>query len=113
MRKRSLFEKAELIGRQRAPGVQAGRRRRRYRRHRAPVKGLPRARVVLVLGAVEVAIDFDVQVRELRLQRARKAIERDDVSAAQAAYEAGYSNPANFSTAFKRLFGLSPSDVRG
>lgn len=52
-------------------------------------------------------------LRELRLQRARKAIERDDVSVAQAAYEAGYSNPANFSTAFKRLFGLSPSDVRG
>jgi AraC-like DNA-binding protein len=50
--------------------------------------------------------------RELRLQRAREAMERDGISVAQAAYEAGYSNPANFSTAFKRLFGLSPRDVQ-
>ncbi|MEQ9554241.1 MAG: AraC family transcriptional regulator [Rhodospirillales bacterium] len=50
--------------------------------------------------------------RELRLQRAREAIERDGVSVAQAAYDAGYSNPANFSTAFKRLFGLSPSETK-
>jgi transcriptional regulator GlxA family with amidase domain len=50
--------------------------------------------------------------RELRLERARDAIERDGVSVAQAAYEAGYSNPANFSTAFKRQFGLNPSTVR-
>lgn len=50
--------------------------------------------------------------RELRLERAREAIERDGISVARAAYDAGYSNPANFSTAFKRLFGLSPSEVR-
>lgn len=49
--------------------------------------------------------------RELRLMQARDAIERDGASVAQAAYDAGYSNPANFSTAFKRLFGLSPSEV--
>jgi AraC-like DNA-binding protein len=50
--------------------------------------------------------------RELRLQRAREAIERNGASVAQAAYDAGYSNPANFSTAFKRLFGLSPSEAK-
>ena len=50
--------------------------------------------------------------RELRLQNARAAIERDGISVGEAAYIAGYSNPANFSTAFKRFFGLSPSDVK-
>jgi AraC-like DNA-binding protein len=50
--------------------------------------------------------------RELRLEHARIAIEREGKSVAEAAYGAGYSNPANFSTAFKRQFGLSPSEAR-
>ncbi|HCS71542.1 MAG TPA: AraC family transcriptional regulator, partial [Rhodospirillaceae bacterium] len=50
--------------------------------------------------------------RELRLEQARIAIEREGKSVAEAAYGAGYSNPANFSTAFKRQFGLSPSEAR-
>lgn len=50
--------------------------------------------------------------RELRLLRARDAMERDGISVAEAAYDAGYSNPANFSTAFKRMFGLSPREAK-
>lgn len=50
--------------------------------------------------------------RELRLEHARIAIEREGKSVAEAAYGAGYSNPANFSTAFKRQFGLSPTRAR-
>lgn len=50
--------------------------------------------------------------RELRLQDARLAIEKEGISIAEAAYRAGYANPASFSTAFKRLFGLSPSTVK-
>ncbi len=50
--------------------------------------------------------------REVRLQRARQAIEHDGISVGEAAYMAGYSSAANFSTAFRRLFGLSPGDVK-
>lgn len=54
-------------------------------------------------------VDF---VRQCRLRQARKAIEQDGLSVSEAAYLAGYSNPANFSTAFKRMFGLTPSQSR-
>lgn len=50
--------------------------------------------------------------RRQALQRARTALEQQGVSIAQAAYIAGYSSTANFATAFKRSFGVSPSEVR-
>ena len=51
-------------------------------------------------------------LRCLRLERARLALERGDVPIAEAAFLAGYASPANFATAFKRRFGLTPTDVR-
>ncbi|MEF2070966.1 helix-turn-helix transcriptional regulator [Consotaella aegiceratis] len=51
-------------------------------------------------------------IRRRSLERARFALEKDGLSIAEAAHLAGYSNPANFSTAFKRLFGVSPKSVR-
>lgn len=54
-------------------------------------------------------VDF---VREYRLHQARKAMDQDGISVSEAAYLAGYTNPANFSTAFKKLFGLTPSQSR-
>jgi len=51
-------------------------------------------------------------VRQRRLDRARLLLERDGISVTEASYQAGYSSPANFSTAFKRAFGVSPSQVR-
>ncbi len=50
-------------------------------------------------------------IRRFMLEKAREALERDAVSIAEAAHIAGYSSPANFSTAFKREFGLSPKQV--
>ena len=52
-------------------------------------------------------------VRECRLHKARHAMDREGISVSEAAYRAGYSNPANFSTAFKKLFGMTPSQARG
>lgn len=52
-------------------------------------------------------------VRRWRLERARSALEFEGVTIAEAAYMSGYGSPANFSTAFKRHFGISPSDVTG
>lgn len=51
-------------------------------------------------------------VRARRLERARRAMEQEGASIGEAAFLAGYGSPANFSTAFKRHFGLSPSDLQ-
>ncbi|MGQ3301557.1 helix-turn-helix transcriptional regulator [Reyranella sp.] len=51
-------------------------------------------------------------VRSRRLDRSRRLLEREGISVAQAAYEAGYSSAANFATAFRRRFGLSPRQAR-
>jgi AraC-like DNA-binding protein len=51
-------------------------------------------------------------VRSTRLERASEALERDGVSIAQAAHLAGYANPAHFTTAFKRTYGVLPSQRR-
>lgn len=50
-------------------------------------------------------------LQEYRLQRAYRALEAGS-PVSRAAYAAGYSSPANFSTAFKRRFGVSPKEVR-
>lgn len=54
---------------------------------------------------------FD-HLRSLGLERARLSLEREGISVSEAAFLAGYTNPANFATAFKRRFGLTPTDVR-
>lgn len=51
-------------------------------------------------------------IREHRLQRARLALERDAVSVKQAAALAGYTSAANFATAYKRCFGVTPTLAR-
>jgi len=51
-------------------------------------------------------------VRQRKLENAREAIEKKGLTVSEAAYLAGYNNPANFATAFKREFGLSPKLLR-
>ncbi|MEG6508952.1 helix-turn-helix transcriptional regulator [Methyloligella sp. 2.7D] len=51
-------------------------------------------------------------VRAMRLKKARDALAADGVSVAEAARLAGYGNPANFATAFKRVYGVSPREAR-
>ncbi|MBP0617581.1 helix-turn-helix transcriptional regulator [Jiella mangrovi] len=51
-------------------------------------------------------------IRRRNLNRARRAIEHEGLSVAEAAHVAGYRSAANFSTAFKRHFGMSPKSVR-
>ena len=50
-------------------------------------------------------------LQEHRLQCSYRALEAGS-PVSSAAYAAGYSSPANFSTAFKRRFGVSPKHVR-
>lgn len=58
---------------------------------------------------------FDVSVmayvRQLRLERARMALEREGVSVQEAAGVAGYGCAENFATAFRRQYGCSPKQV--
>ncbi|TBU94047.1 helix-turn-helix domain-containing protein [Stutzerimonas kirkiae] len=54
---------------------------------------------------------FEYQ-RQRKLQQARDALEQQGASISQAAWLAGYSSAANFSTAFKRTFGITPKQVR-
>ena len=48
-------------------------------------------------------------VRTRRLELARLALLEQGITVSEAAYQAGYSSPANFSTAFQREFGYTPS----
>lgn len=54
---------------------------------------------------------FEYQ-RARRLQSAREALEREGATVTDAAWRAGYNSAANFATAFKRQFGISPRQVR-
>ena len=51
-------------------------------------------------------------VRRRRLEVARDALARDGVSVGEAAWLAGYSSAANFATAFRRSFGIAPTEAR-
>lgn len=51
-------------------------------------------------------------VRQRKLELARDALEGQGLSVSQAAYMAGYNSSANFSTAFRRAFGVPPKSVR-
>lgn len=62
--------------------------------------------------AVQGCSLFEYQ-RLRKLLQAREALERQGVSITQAAWLAGYGSAANFATAFKRAFGISPKQVRG
>lgn len=54
---------------------------------------------------------FDFLQKE-RLGQARLALMHEGISVEQAAALAGYANATGFATAFRRCFGLSPSQVR-
>lgn len=51
-------------------------------------------------------------LREHRLQRAARALQHQGASVAQAAEIAGYTSQANFSTAFRRHYGVPPKHYR-
>ena len=49
-------------------------------------------------------------VRDLRLKQAAQLLRQGDVDISQVAYTVGFSAPNVFSTAFKKYFGVSPSE---
>jgi AraC-like DNA-binding protein len=51
-------------------------------------------------------------LRTSRLKSAREALLHQGLTVTEAAYAVGYTNPANFSTAFRRHFGYVPSSCQ-
>ena len=51
-------------------------------------------------------------LRDVRMERARQGLEQEGWTVSQAAYFVGYRHASNFSTAFRRRFRVSPSDIR-
>lgn len=51
-------------------------------------------------------------LRHCRLKRAMLALQKEGISIGQAASIAGYTSPANFATALRRTFNISPSQLR-
>lgn len=50
-------------------------------------------------------------VRRMRLDKAMSVLRSRSVTVQEASTIAGYTNPANFATAFKRQFGMTPREV--
>ncbi len=58
------------------------------------------------------AMTIGTFIRKQRLARARFEIEQEGKRVSEAAYAAGYDNPSSFSTAFRKEFGISPSECK-
>lgn len=52
-------------------------------------------------------------IRNEKLNEAWRLLMQEGISVGEAAYRAGYSSAANFTTAFKRRFGVLPKHLRG
>ncbi len=51
-------------------------------------------------------------MREYRLQRARQLLQNSELSISEVAYQVGFRDPAYFSRAFSKAFGIAPSEIR-
>ena len=49
-------------------------------------------------------------IRNLRLQQAAKLLAQGDTTISQVTYAVGFSNPTHFASAFKKSFGVTPSE---
>lgn len=59
----------------------------------------------------ELGLTVKKYIRQRRLYLAKAHLERGLVTITEAAYEAGYNHPANFTIAFKKEFGIPPAKV--
>lgn len=51
-------------------------------------------------------------VQQVRMEKAKVLVQETTDPIADIAYLSGYNDPPNFTAAFKRHFGLTPSDMR-
>ena len=60
----------------------------------------------------EMNINFVKYLIKVRLDKAKQLLETDSCSAAEAAYQVGFTDYSHFSRTFKKHFGLGPSEYR-
>jgi len=60
----------------------------------------------------QLGLTVNSYVRHRRLEIAKYQLEQGLVSVTEAAYEAGYHHPANFTKAFKKIFGCPPGECQ-
>ncbi len=51
-------------------------------------------------------------IRQVRLKKAAQLLRTGSLNISEVAYETGWQSPANFSTAFKSVFGISPKEYK-
>lgn len=51
-------------------------------------------------------------IKQRRMDFAKKALLLDDLSIGEASFRAGYNHPSNFVSAFKKLYGLTPTEYK-
>lgn len=73
--------------------------------------GLNEAKLMRAFKQVYGATIFDFS-QQLRMELAKKLIETTDLSVTEIALEVGYEYSSNFTTAFKRHFGITPKAAR-
>ena len=49
-------------------------------------------------------------LRNLRMKQAAELLAKGDVSVSQVTYAVGMSNPTHFTTAFKKYYGITPTE---
>jgi len=72
--------------------------------------GVSLSKLMKLFKAIEQKTISDYLI-EIRMRRALELIQDGKLSITQIAFEVGYEHSANFSTAFRRVFGMSPRDV--
>lgn len=64
------------------------------------------------LFAEHLGVGFRETCRRARLGHARRLLQQSPLSIAEIAFATGFSSAAHFSTAFKAMFGVRPSEMR-
>ncbi len=59
----------------------------------------------------QAGVTINNYIRQRRLRDAKQNLEKGLCTITEAAYEAGYNHPANFTIAFKKTFGVPPTKV--
>lgn len=72
--------------------------------------GMSRSQLHRKLSALTGFLPNEI-IRNMRLEKARKLLEKKAGTAAEIAYACGFSSPAYFTKCFKEYFGILPSDA--
>lgn len=73
--------------------------------------GTHQAKLMRIFKAVH-GMTISAYIEKSRMDRARDLLVNEGLSVTQVAFEMGYQHPGNFTTAFKRHYGILPSAVR-